>query len=81
VTTDYYGWKNHQTWSVALWIMSDGILYRAAVRFMREHPGLRDPYLNFIKHIGLSGRRTPEGYKWESEDLDYHALDKMMREL
>jgi len=80
VNTDYYGWKNHQTWSVALWIMSDGILYRAAVRFMRENPEISNPYINFIKHIGLSGR-TPDGYKWESEDLDYHALDKMMREL
>jgi len=81
VNTDYYGWKNHQTWSVALWIMSDGILYRAAVRFMRENPEISNPYISFIKHLGLSGKRNPDGYKWDSKALDYQALDKMMKEL
>jgi len=88
VTKDYAGWKNHQTWSVASWILSDLIippkresLYRAAVRFVREHPELPNPYISFIKHLGLSGKRTPEGYKWDSKDLDYQALDKMMKEL
>jgi len=80
VTKDYAGWKNRQTWNVAHWILSDESLYRAAVRFMREHPEIRNPYISFIKHIGLSGR-TPDGYAWESKALDYQALDKMMKEL
>lgn len=79
--TQYNGWKNRQTWNVALWINNDESLYRAAVRFVREHPELRHPYPNFIKHLGLSGQRTPDGYKWDSQALDYRALNEMMEEL
>jgi len=76
----YNGWKNRQTWNVALWIDNDLNIYNGAVEFMLTYTG-KCPYIDFIKRFGLSGLKTPDGYKWDSQCLDYKALNEMMREL
>lgn len=78
--TTYNGWKNRQTWNVALWINNEEPLYRAAVEFMANYKG-RAPYKAFIKREGLEGGRTPDGIAWDGTRLDYKALNEMMREL
>lgn len=83
----YNGWKNRQTWNVALWINNDESLYRAAVEYMKEHKTNKDgklnktPYTRFIKSIGMGEDRTPDNIKYISTRLDYEALNEMMREL
>lgn len=74
------GWKNRATWNVALWIRSDYGLYQAAVEFMKNYKG-RCPYKEFIEYFGLDEEQTPDGCKWCSKELDYKALNSMMREL
>ena len=76
----YNGWKNRQTWNVALWINNEEPLYRAAVEFMQNYNG-KAPYVTFIKREGLAGSRTPDNIAWDGTRLDYKALNKMMREL
>lgn len=76
----YNGWKNRQTWNVALWIANDESLYRAAVEFMGTYHG-RFPYTAFVKSAGMSGERTPDNIGWISTRLDYPALNEFMREL
>ena len=76
----YNGWKNRQTWNVALWIGNDEPLYRAAVAFSQSFKG-RAVYKAFIDHEGMSGSKTPDGIKWDGQKLDYRALNEMMREL
>lgn len=75
----YNGWKNYATWNVALWIGNDEGLYRAAVEFSRQCKG-RAIYRLFIEHMGLEGQRTQDRVKWDGDDLDYRALNDMMRE-
>ena len=76
----YNGWKNYATWNVALWIGNDEGFYRAAVDFSRNCKA-RAVYRLFVESMGLSGTRTPDRVKWDGRDLDYRALNAMMREL
>jgi hypothetical protein len=80
MTNTYNGWKNRQTWNVALWIGNDEGLYRMAVDFMHRYTGRR-PYWHFVEQEGLAGESTPDGIKWNSSKLDYRALNDMMRGL
>lgn len=76
---DYNGWRNRQTWNVALWIGNDEGLYRAAVDFMARYRGKR-PYAAFIRHLGMENERTPDNIAWLSSRLSYRELNSMMRE-
>lgn len=80
MTENYNGWKNRQTWNVALWINNDEDLYFAAVNFMKEYTGSK-PYKSFIRSMCLQSERTPDNIKWISTRLDYKALNDMMNEL
>lgn len=74
----YNGWKNRQTWNVALWINNDEGCYRAAVDFMRHYKG-RSPYRTFVRRH-LKGH-TPDGVAWNDSELSLADLNAMMREL
>lgn len=76
----YNGWKNRATWNVALWLNNDYELHQLAVEFMKGYKK-RYPYMAFIKYLGLDGQRTPDGFKWNGQKLDYKALNEMMNEL
>lgn len=75
----YEGWKNRATWNCALTISNDYGLYTAACEFMQTYKG-KNPYLRFVQSQGLSGATTPDGFKWDSNRLDYVELNDMMRE-
>jgi hypothetical protein len=79
--TEYNGWKNRQTWNVALWLGSDESLYMAACRFMKVNLKIKHPYARFIKEQQLETERTGDNIAWAGSCLDYKALDDMMREL
>jgi hypothetical protein len=77
---EYNGWKNRQTWNVALWINNDEGLYNAAVDFMKTYKGKRT-YRAFIKHEGLTDQRTPDNISFSGTRLDYKELNNMMLDL
>ena len=77
----YNGWKNRQTWNVALWINNDEPLYRAAVGFMKDHKNAKKAYTDFIKYAGLEESKTPDGINFISTRLDYAELNRMMYDL
>jgi hypothetical protein len=81
--TDYNGWKNRQTWNVALWINNDEPLYRSAVAYMqrRKEQGKTGTYIGFVKTNRMIGDRTPDNIAWDGTRLDYKALNEMMKEL
>ena len=79
--TTYEGWKNYETWNVALWINNEEPMYRQAVQFMEEKPNRDNAYIGFILKNYMSHLVTPDAIEWLSDKLDFPALDDMMKEL
>jgi hypothetical protein len=77
----YEGWKNYDTWNVALWINNDESLYRKAVDFMKDNPDRENPYIGFLLGNYMTHLVTPDSVDWISDDLDFDALNDMMRGL
>ena len=85
----YNGWKNRQTWNVALWINNDEWLYKAALDYIAarkaiaEETGkpLKISYHGFIRRAQLAGERTPDRISYTGTRLDYKALDEMLMEM
>lgn len=82
----YNGWKNYETWNVALWIENDEGLYsiarqyrykgyRAFVASLKE---LADPSDFTIHQVAFE---TPDNVAWNDSGLDIEALDEMMKDL
>ena len=72
--TSYNGWKNYETWNVALWIGNDEGLYSIA----REEK----TYRGFIATMrDLGSMETPDHVAWNDSGLDIDALDEMIAEL
>ena len=75
----YNGWKNRQTWNVALWINNDESLYRIAIEYVKQ--AKRISYISFVKYAGLQGAYTPDRIKYDGSRLDYKALTEMLKEM
>lgn len=75
----YNGWKNYETWNVALWIGNDEGLYGLA-----QYCSMKErPYAAFVELLTFNGmvKTTPDGVSWNDSKLDIDALDEMMGEL
>ena len=79
--TTYNGWKNRDTWNVALHLGNSQSMYTSAVDFMKDNPDRDNPYIGFILSMYMTNMVTPDAVEWMSDKLDYPALNNMMREL
>lgn len=72
----YNGWKNYETWNVALWIGGTYDLCK-----MKEMYGQQSnaTYKGFIEYVGLNCS-TSDTINWLDDKLDYSALDEFIRE-
>lgn len=81
--SDYNGWKNRETWNVALHIGSDESLYNLAKQCVEA--GSLTPYESFRRELGYAdgeiALRTPDGVAWNDSSLDIARLDAMIKEL
>lgn len=81
MTDECNGWKNYETWNVALHIGNDEGLYDLARRFRVKG------YSAFVAYLAaeFDGHQfaieTADGVKWNDESLDIEALDEMMGDL
>ena len=71
MTTKYNGWKNYETWNVALWIGNDEGMYACA----QEAESYYDLMIHFFNN-GVD--ETPDGVDFEDDSLDYEALNAMV---
>lgn len=80
---NYNGWKNRQTWNVALHISNDYDLYTQAVDFVKKAADKNHNclYMVFVKKIGLRGQRTPDNIAYDGSRLDYKELNRFMLDL
>lgn len=81
----YNGWKNYETWNVALYINNEYELYQKAKKFM-EMLNKRDwnrenAYRQFVEWAHLKRKRTPDLVRYLCDELDYGELDAMLWEL
>jgi len=81
--TEYNGWKNRQTWNIALWLGNDELTYRFAVEFVRLRRARKAPikWPDFLAAAGLAGESTPDGARWDAPESDKRALLTMLLEL
>lgn len=79
----YNGWKNYETWNIALWVNNDESLYRA-FRLIKQRRIKATQAVNYrmiILELGLERDRTPDNVNYISSVLDYEELDEMIAEL
>jgi hypothetical protein len=79
--TTYNGWKNYETWNVALWIGHNEGLYQSAKEagtYASFRDQFRDQWDDDGDRITIE---TPDGVAWNDSGLDVLALDKMIAEL
>jgi hypothetical protein len=71
----YNGWANYETWNVSLWLGNDENLYNIA-RGWAEH-GYKS-----LSHVLMElSSTTPDGVKWNDDNLDITELNEMLAEL
>lgn len=70
----YNGWKNYDTWNVALWIANDEVYYTIA-RQCESY----DKFKQFMESIESSC--TPDGVEFSSKDIDTEAIDNLLGDL
>jgi hypothetical protein len=75
-TQTYNGWKNYETWNVALWLNGEEELYRAVTSLVTSDPKLT--YGKLIRKLGLEGQQTPDGVEWLSDSLEISELEEML---
>lgn len=82
----YNGWKNYQTWNVALWIQNDEGLY-AVARECKDYEDfrgqMRDLYWDRSEKDGADhiSVETPDNVAWNDSGLDIPRLDELIKEL
>jgi hypothetical protein len=70
----YNGWKNRETWNVALWLQNDEGLYNLA-RSHKNYSTLKDE----LRELGQV--ETPDKVAYNDSGLDEERLTEMLEEL
>ena len=70
----YNGWKNYETWNVALYIQNEYGLYQLAQEI--------DNYETFIDMMReLGSLETPDQVAWNDSGIDRDRINEMLKEL
>ncbi len=70
--TTYNGFRNWQTWNIALWLMNTEGNYET-VKACKSYEQVMEVMMG-------DSTTTPDGAAWDDKALDYEALDELVRE-
>ena len=69
----YNGWKNYETWNIALWIGNDPAMYSIASRCI--------DYVDFVLKLkGIGIEQTPDQVFLAMRGLDIKRLNELINE-
>ena len=72
---NYYGWKNYETYSIALTLNQEGLVdYFASEEDLKESRS----YKAYIKYLGLTKESNADGIRYMDSSLSYKELTKML---
>ncbi len=74
------GWKNYETWNVALWIGNEKAIYDVA-RYCRDYAHFQNLAMGEGCRPAIFEGETPDGVNWDSNELDIKALDELIERL
>lgn len=75
----YNGWKNYETWNVALWLANDEQLYRIA---RHAANGTRTPYRDLVETLARRGiTETPDGVAYDDPCISLREMNADLRAL
>ena len=77
--TTYNGWRNRETWNVALWLSNDFPTYNA-VRAYRTYPQPFQSFRDDLRKGMLKCTTTGAGVRLWDRSLDIEALNEMIQE-
>jgi hypothetical protein len=70
---NYNGWKNYETWNVALWVGNDEGLYNWSLEYLS--------YEDFSASLREAGfTETPDKVAYNDSALDIEELDELLVE-
>ena len=64
----YNGWKNYETWNVALWLITDELLHILA-KSCKDYPDL------VLRLKDMFTEQTPDGVFWADACLDMESIN------
>jgi hypothetical protein len=69
---DYNGWKNYETWNVALYLDNDEGTYLAVKEYVRDtlNSAVDLTYDGLIEYLGIENESTPDGIPWSYFRID-----------
>lgn len=73
----YNGWKNRETWNIALWLNNDQGYYTLVREFRNHYKKTRSSkadYQAFLNFGGLSGERTPDKVAFDDSKISTRAI-------
>ena len=70
----YNGWKNYETWNVALWIQNDPGLYGMAIDC-----GSFESFRDMAEECDM--HTTPDHVAWGLPCIDRDAIENMFKEI
>jgi hypothetical protein len=76
MTEDYNGWKNYETWNVALYLDNDEGTYLAVREYVRDTLNSTDDltYDGLIEYLGIENESTPDGIPWNYFRIDRREM-------